>query len=106
MKPRPGSASEFVLETLSRYADRELRVSDLSVLADGRFKRDNIALSLQALLKDGQVVKNKDGSEAWWAITLPDVTAAGQAAAPEGDAAAPTKVHAHRPTMQIKSSRW
>lgn len=68
MKPRSGSASEFVLKTLSEHADRELRLADLDELAAGRFQKENIGLSLKALLEHGLVVKIKDGAAAWWAI--------------------------------------
>lgn len=70
MIPRPGTASEFVLKTLQAYPDREMRVAELAELAGGRFTKDNISLSLQAFLKDGQVVRVRDGKEAWWAIAM------------------------------------
>ncbi len=68
MSTRPGSASDFVLQTLRAFPDRELRQSDLLALADGRFKPDNIRMCLKILLAQHRVVRNRDGAESWWAI--------------------------------------
>lgn len=69
MHPRQGTASEFVLQTLTQHPDREFRLTDLADLAAGRFSRDNIFASLKLFFGDGQVTRSKEGREAWWAIT-------------------------------------
>lgn len=69
MQPRQGTASEFVLQTLTKHADRELRLVDLTDLASGRFSRDNLFASLKLFFADGQVTRSKNGREAWWAVT-------------------------------------
>ncbi len=69
MQPRQGTASEFVLSILTKHPDREFRPGDLADLSAGRFSRDNIFASLRLFFADGQVIRNKDGRDAWWAIT-------------------------------------
>lgn len=65
----PGTVTEYVLHTLERYAERELRVSDLHALAGGRFQKANIVNALDRLHLAGRVVKQADGPrEVWWAI--------------------------------------
>lgn len=108
MQPRKGTASDFVLTTLQKYPDRELRVSDLVELAEGRFKAENVVNSLQAFLKDGQVVRVREGREAWWAIALgggePKVETVEPPKEP-GEAPGPKKI-VKRPTMAIRNGRW
>lgn len=94
MKPRTGSASEFVLETLRQYPDQEFQVADLTDLAGGRWTKANIGLSLKSLLADGQVVRTKDGHDAWWAIAVP----------PKAEVAPPSP--RVRPINVIRNGRW
>lgn len=70
MQVRSGSASEFILNTLRQYADRELRSGELVDLAGGRYSKENIVKSLYYLLEHGAVVRVKDdGATAWWAVS-------------------------------------
>lgn len=65
----PGTVTEYVIQTLERYADRELRVTDLHNLAEGKFQKPNIVNALDRLHAAGRVVKHADGPrEVWWAI--------------------------------------
>ena len=62
------TATSFTLEYLSKHHDREMRLADLVPGCEGRFSAQNIQQSLVRLLERGQVVRSKDGHEAWWAI--------------------------------------
>jgi hypothetical protein len=64
----PGTASGFIVETLSKYSDREMRIGDIYELGQGRFQKPNLVNALDRLLAVGTVVRFKDGREAWWAI--------------------------------------
>jgi len=63
------SATEFVLRILRTYPDRELQRAELVELCEGRFTTANVVRSLYYLLEKGLIVRTKDGSEAWWAIS-------------------------------------
>ncbi|MFZ4579833.1 MAG: hypothetical protein ACOYOB_15700 [Myxococcota bacterium] len=89
-----GTRRDHILNTLSQQPDRELRVSDLVDLAEGRFTRNNLQEALGQLLKEGKIVKTKEGSEAWWAIAAP----------PKAEVAPPSP--RVRPINVIRNSRW
>ncbi len=67
------TARSFCLETLTRFADRELRIADLHALAAGRFARHSLEEALRRLKTAGLVVAVVEPDRSvWWAIAMSD----------------------------------
>jgi len=64
-----GTATAYILSTLTRHADREFRVSDLHELCEGQYQKANLVGALQRLADAKRVVRIVEGPrEVWWAI--------------------------------------
>lgn len=68
MPKKTDTARSFVLDTLRQHPDREMQVSDLHDLCQGKFNKDNLANLMPKLVTEGLVVKTAEGRAAWWAI--------------------------------------
>ncbi|MBI5607973.1 MAG: hypothetical protein HY902_03740 [Deltaproteobacteria bacterium] len=77
MTMRNGTATEFLLGTLSNHSDREIQIAELFDLAGGKFTKMNLREALLRLHEKGFVTKvNDDDRSVWWSITADGLRAA------------------------------
>jgi hypothetical protein len=76
-----GTATQFLLSTLTSFSDREIQISELFDMATGRFTKMNLREALLRLHEKGLVNKVNDKDRTvWWSIAYIDTAEAAASA--------------------------